>query len=87
MNTLTRPKPTYQQVLRAARALRPADQLRLRDALQKMTSAHLIRPSGDPTAKKRGQQLAATVRAELNATANESLDETMKQMRGRAWSL
>jgi hypothetical protein len=45
----------------------------------------LVRPRNRRAAIQRGQRLADVVRQEL-ALDQESLDKTMAQLRGRAWS-
>jgi hypothetical protein len=58
-----------------------------------MTSAkstptvYLVRPKGTPAAIARGRRLAEEVRKELAVLNDASLDETMRQRRGRSWSL
>ncbi|MBI5650796.1 MAG: hypothetical protein HZC40_10205 [Chloroflexi bacterium] len=46
----------------------------------------LVRPPHSLAAIQRGRRLATSVRKELATLDNESLDATMAQMRGRAWS-
>ncbi len=88
MTTLTRPKkrPTYTQVLEVARRLSPAEQRRLRDDLAQSSGIQLVRPTGSATARRAGRRLAKAIRTELADTATASLDETMRELRGRAWS-
>ena len=88
MTMLTRksPKPTYQKVLQAVKALPLAEQRRLRDELAKMVGVQLVRPSGSQTAVQRGRRLAKSIQAELASTATGTLDETMIRLRGRSWS-
>ncbi len=88
MTTLTRPKkrPTYTQVLEIARRLSPAEQRRLRDELAKSSGVLLVRPTGSTAARRQGRRLAKTIRAELAEAVTNSLDETMRDMRGRTWS-
>jgi hypothetical protein len=87
MATLMRRKPklSFQQVLRAVQELPPNEQRRLRDELAKSAGVHLIRPTGDAAAIRRGRRLANTIRAELTATATESLDDAMACLRGPSW--
>ena len=51
------------------------------------STVRLVRPQGTPDAIERGRRLAEEVRKELAELDNESLDETMRQLRGRSWSL
>jgi hypothetical protein len=50
-------------------------------------TVRLVRPKGTPEAIARGCRLAEQVRRELAALDNASLDETMRDLRGRTWSL
>ncbi len=88
MASLTRkkPKPSLKQLLAAVRELPPADQRRLRDELAKLAGVQLVRPASSAVAVRRGRRLAKTIRAELAKSITGSLDETMSQLRGRAWS-
>ena len=55
---------------------------------QKATATvYLVRPKGTPAAIERGRRLAEEVRKELAALDDASLDETMRHLRGRSWSL
>jgi len=90
MTTLTHPKkrPTYAQALAMARRLSPAEQRRLRDELARSSGVQLVRPNGSASAEARrqGRRLAKVIRAELAKSVTNSLDETMRQLRGRSWS-
>ena len=88
MTTLTRPRkrPTYAQVLEVARRLSPAEQRRLRDELEKLAGVQLVRPEESATARRQGRRMARAIRAELAESVSGSLDEAMREMRGRAWS-
>jgi len=88
MTTLTRPKkrPTYAQVLEIARGLSPAEQRRLRDELAKSAGVQLVRPTASAAAQRQGRRLAKVIRAELADTVTTSLDDAMRDLRGRAWS-
>jgi hypothetical protein len=88
MTTLTPPKkrPTYNQVLKIARRLSPTEQRRLRDELAKMSGIQLIRPNASASARRQGRRLARAIRAELAEAVAHSLDEAMRQLRGRSWS-
>jgi len=80
-------KSNYHKVFEAALRLTPDEQQRLREDLTRLSAVHLVPPALSVTAKKKGKALADEVRAELVAQKrNESLDETMQQLRGRAWS-
>ncbi len=46
----------------------------------------LVYPTDSPVAVERGQRLAEQIRKELAELDNESLNETMYKLRGRAWS-
>lgn len=88
MSTVTRKKtkPAYQKILEAARELSPAQQRRLRDELAKMVGVRLVRPAITPAAIRRGRRLAKSIRSELAHAKLESLESTMRNLRGRAWS-
>ena len=87
MTTLARSKtrPTYRQVLQAVKALSPDEQRRLRDDLAKLAGVQLVRPTGAPTAVRRGRQLAKKIQVELSAST-ETLDDAMLRLRGQSWS-
>ena len=55
--------------------------------LKATATVRLVRPKGTPAAIERGRRLADEVRKELAALDDESLDETMRRLRGRSWSL
>lgn len=61
----------YQQLLQAEQAL---------------SGLHLVQPDRSPEAQQRGQSLAEQVRQELQTSLDNSLDEVMASLRGRAWS-
>ena len=88
MATLMRRKSklSFQQVLLAVQELSPNEQRRLRDELAKSAGVHLMRPTGDAVAIRRGRRLANSIRAELTVTAADSLDDAMARLRGPAWS-
>jgi hypothetical protein len=67
------------------RELSPAEQRRLRDELASMVGVQLMRPTTTPTAIRHGR-LARAVRSELARATKGSLDDTMRNLRGRAWS-
>lgn len=76
----------YHQVLQAAIRLSQTDQQRLLDELQKLSGVRLIPPTYTEPAIKNGRILADEVRNELKNSLDKGLDETMSQLRGRAWS-
>ena len=87
MATLTRPnKPTYAEALALVRRLTPAEQRRLRDELAKSAGVQLVRPNTSATARRQARRLAKSVRAELAESVTGSLEEAMRDLRGRAWS-
>lgn len=84
--TLTDKQYLYDQVFQDALRLSLEEQYRLREQLAKLAGANLIRPSKGASAMQEGRRLADEIREELKSTAGESLDKTMKRLRGRAWS-
>jgi hypothetical protein len=78
--------PTFKQVFDEASRLSAQDQRRLREELSKLTGVKLVRPSNSADAIRNGRLLADEVRKELQATAAQSLDDAMRQLRGRSWS-
>ncbi len=50
------------------------------------SNVRLVYPNDSPAAIERGRRLADQVRKELAGLGDESLDETMSQLRGREWS-
>ena len=87
MTTYSPKRTTYREALELARQLSLRDQRRLCAELAKLSSAHLVRPSRDPkvihAARLRANEIRKTVQS---ATANQSLDDAMRQLRGRSWS-
>jgi hypothetical protein len=87
MTTYTRKRPTYKTTLELARQLSARDQRRLRAELAKLSRVYLVRPSRDPkvirSARLRAEEIRKIVQT---ATANQSLDDCMRQLRGRSWS-
>lgn len=80
-------KSNYRKVFEAALRLNANEQRRLREELAKLAEARLVQPASSEKAAQEGQKLAAEIRAELAQTDNPTtLDETMQQLRGRAWS-
>ncbi len=87
MTTYTRKHTTYRDALELVRQLPLRDQRRLRAELAKLPSVHLVLPNQTPQAIQKGKLLAEQVRKELSAATNtQTLDETMRQLRGRSWS-
>jgi hypothetical protein len=88
METLTRKskKPTFREVLDAARELSPTEQLRLRDELTKLVDIYVMIPDNSPEAIERGRQLAEQARAEVNQSMKGTLEEMIASLRGRSWS-
>jgi hypothetical protein len=87
MTTYTRRRTNYREALELARQLSLRDQRRLRAELAKLSSAKLVRPSRDPKAINSARLLADEIRKTMkSATAKQTLDDGMKQLRGRSWS-
>jgi hypothetical protein len=87
MTTYTRRRANYREALELARQLSLRDQRRLRAELAKLSSVHLVRPSRDPKVILSARLLADKIRKIVqSATADQSLDGGMRQLRGRSWS-
>ena len=87
MTTYTRKHVTYRDALELVRQLPLRDQRRLRAELAKLPSVHLVRPSRDPKVIHAARLLADEIRKTVqSATANQSFDDYMRQLRGRSWS-
>lgn len=87
MTTYTRRRTNYREALELARQLSLRDQRRLRAELAKLSSAKLVRPSRDPKVILSARLLAEEVRKTMkSATAKQTLDDGMRQLRGRSWS-
>ncbi|MCC6499482.1 MAG: hypothetical protein IT313_04350 [Anaerolineales bacterium] len=87
MTTYTRKNSTYREALELARRLSSRDQRRLRAELAKASGVTLIPPSRDPKKVRSARLLANKIRKTMQAvTAQGSLDEAMRQLRGRSWS-
>ena len=87
MTTYTRKRTNYLEALELARQLSLRDQRRLRAELAKLSSAKLVRPSRDPKTIHSARLLADEIRKTMkSATAKQTLDDSMKQLRGRSWS-
>jgi len=86
MTVLTRKPP---------RIARPTTRRPIRRILRKpalkpsrsLLTVRLVRPKGTPAAIARGRRLAIEIRKELAVLDDASLDETMRHLRGRSWSL
>jgi hypothetical protein len=87
MTTYTRRHTNYREALELARQLSLRDQRRLRAELAKLSSAKLVRPSRDPKVILSARLLADEVRKTMKSvTAKQTLDDGMRQLRGRSWS-
>ena len=86
MATYTSKRPTFKQVFDKVLHLSFKDQIRLRDELAKLTGVKLVHPSNTAETVRTARLLADEVRKELQATDDQSLNETMRQLRGRSWS-
>lgn len=87
MTVYTRKRPTYKTALELARQLSTRDQRRLRAELAKLGGVTLVHPSRDAKEVRSARMLAGKVRKTVqSATAKQTLDETMRQLRGRSWS-
>jgi len=59
----------------------------VRAELTKLSEVMLVHPSHDPKKIRSARLLAGKIRKTVQfATAKQSLDETMRQLRGRSWS-
>ncbi len=87
MTTYTRRHTNYREALELARQLSLRDQRRLRAELAKLSSAKLVQPSRDPKVIRSARLLADDIRKTMrSATVKQSLDDGMRQLRGRSWS-
>jgi hypothetical protein len=87
MTTYTRRRTNYREALELARQLSLRDQRRLRAELAKLSSTKLVRPSHDPKVILSARLLADEVRKTMKSvTAKQTLDDGMRQLRGRSWS-
>ena len=87
MTTYTRKHTSYREALELARQLSLRDQRRLRAELAKLSGVTLVHPSRDPKKIRSARLLAGKIRKTVqSATAKQSLNETMRQLRGRSWS-
>ncbi|MCI0554299.1 MAG: hypothetical protein L0287_25415 [Anaerolineae bacterium] len=87
MTTYSRKHPTYREVLEYARQLPRRDQRRLREELAKLSGVKLVPPSRDPKVIHSARLLAKDIQKKVQrATKKQSLDDVMRQLRGRSWS-
>lgn len=87
MTVYTRKRPSYKTALELARQLSMRDQRRLRAELAKLSGVTLVHPSQDAKKVRSARALASKVRKTVQSAAEKrTLDETMRQMRGRSWS-
>jgi hypothetical protein len=87
MATYTRRRSAYSNALDLALKLSVRDQRRLRAELAKYSRAKLVRPSRDPNVIRSARLLAEEIRQiAQTATTTQSLDDGMRQLRGRSWS-
>lgn len=86
MTTFTRKRPTYKTTFDLARQLSPRDQRRLLAELAKLAGVKLVTPNKTARAIRTGRNLANQIRMELQSTKNKSVEETVRQLRGRSWS-
>jgi len=85
MTVYTRNRPTYKTTFDLARQLSPRDQRRLLAELAKLSGVNLVVPKRTARAIQSGRNLADQIRRELRSAKMPSLDETMRQLRGRSW--
>jgi len=86
MAIYTRTRPTYKATFDLARQLSPRDQRRLLAELAKLSGVKLVAPNRTTRAIQLGRNLADQIRTELQSVKMPSLDEAMRQLRGRSWS-
>jgi hypothetical protein len=86
MSTYTGNRPNYKQVFSEAMQLSLRDQRKLREELAKLEGVTLIQPAKTPSAIRSARKLADQIRKKLQATSGQSLDDTMRRLRGRSWS-
>jgi len=86
MAVYTRNRPTYKATFDLARQLSPRDQRRLLAELAKLSGVKLVAPNRTTRAIQLGRNLADQIRRELQSAKQQSLDGTMRQLRGRSWS-
>lgn len=87
MTTYTRKHTTYREALELARQLSLRDQKRFRAELAKLSGVTLVHPARDAKKLKSARVLAGKVRKLVeSATAKQTVDDIMRQLRGRSWS-
>ena len=86
MAVYTPKRPTYKTTFDLARQLSSRDQRRLLAELSKLSGVKLVAPNKTARAIQTGRTLADQIRKELRSAKSQSLDETMRQLRGRSWS-
>ena len=86
MTTFTRKRPTYKATFDLARQLSPRDQRRLLAELAKLAGVKFVLPNKTARAIRTGRSLANQIRTELKSTKTQSVEETVRQLRGRSWS-
>lgn len=87
MSTYPEKHPTYREVLEYARQLSQKDQRRLREELAKLSGVRLVPPSDDPEVIRSARLLASIIQKKVQAaTKKQTLDDGMRQLRGRLWS-
>ena len=86
MTTYTLKRPTYKATFDLARQLSPRDQRRLLAELAKLSGVKLVTPNKTSRAIRTGRNLADQIRMELQSTKTQSVEETVRQLRGRSWS-
>jgi hypothetical protein len=86
MAVYTRNRPTYKATFDLVRQLSPRDQRRLLAELAKLSGVKLVAPNRTTRAIQLGRKLADQIRRDLQSAKMPSLDESMRQLRGRSWS-
>ena len=79
-------KVTFREIVEAAKALDPLEQLALKNELERGSSVYLELPNTSPEAIVLARQKAAEIREELKGKFTGTLDEMMSSLRGRSWS-
>lgn len=77
---------TFREVVEAAKALSPMEQMALKNELDQESKVYVQMPESSLEAIARGRQLAAEIREELKDKVTGTLDEMMSSLRGRSWS-
>jgi mRNA-degrading endonuclease RelE of RelBE toxin-antitoxin system len=86
MTTYSRKQPSYREVLEYARRLSRKDQRRLQEELAKLSGVKLALPNKSASAIRKARKLADEIRKELKNKGRKSLNQTMRELRGRSWS-